>query len=399
MKRVKLLLLTAVMLLSGCAGNTESRQSGALTPDEVFSGDTPDIEDSGTPASMMNITSQQLVNNIRIGWNLGKGLDCCLTDLYPGVDTSNIEVTETLWGNPPASQKLFESLVDNGINAVRLPITWRDHTDEAGSIDEGWFNRVKQVVDYAYDCGMYVIITMYHDGAEDIENGAWLRLAAEDYDGTISRYNYIWRQIAEKFSGYNERVIFESMNEVDFTRISSDESFSLLNRINQEFVDNIRATGGNNPWRHLLIAGYNADITPTCDSRFSMPDDPSGRCILSVHYYIPEIYCKESIQEQWGSISDQVWMESMITLLKTNFTDKGIPAMITEYDAKGGDIPSRVFFCEKLTKLCKSAGIAAFLWDNGGEFDRTEFTWNTPGLIESLKRASSGEDYTPEKAE
>lgn len=398
MKRVLLLLLTAVMLLVGCDGNNSSKTSGALTPDEVFGGKNQDSGGFDTPASMMQITSQQLVNNIRIGWNLGRGLDCCLTGIYSSRDT-NIEVTETLWGNPPASQRLFESLVDNGINAVRLPITWRDHMDDDGTVDEGWFNRVKQVVNYAYDCGMYVIITMYHDGAEDIDNGAWLRLAAEDYDGTIAKYIYLWRQISEKFSAYNERVLFESMNEVDFTGISSDEAFSLINRINQEFVNTVRGTGGNNPWRHLLIAGYNADITPTCDSRFIMPTDPSERCILSVHYYIPEIYCRETIQDKWGSNSDQIWMESMVSLLKTSFTDKGIPAIITEYDAKGGDIPSRIFFCEKLTRLCRSAGIAAFLWDNGGEFSRSEFTWSTPGLIEALKRASSGEDYTPKKTE
>lgn len=395
MKRVMLILLSAVMLLTGCAGNNQSQTSGALTPDKVFGGATPDIDGYDPPASMMRITSQQLVNNIRVGWNLGSALDCCLTgtEADSGIDPD--DVNETLWGNPPASQKLFEALVDNGVNAVRLPITWRDHMDEDGTVSEGWFNRVKQVVDYAYSCGMYVIITVYHDGAE----GAWLRLAADNYDETIARYKYLWQQIAEKFRSYNERLLFESMNEVDFTGVSPDESFSLVNRINQEFVNTIRSSGGNNPWRHLLIAGYNADITPTCDSRFIMPEDSVGRCILSVHYYIPAIFCKETVQEKWGSNSDQIWMETMISQLKTNFTDKGIPAMITEYGARGGDIPSRVFFCEKLTKLCRTAGIAAFLWDDGSEFDRTEFTWSTPGLIAAIKRAAGDEEYTPKKAD
>ena len=164
-------------------------------------------------------------------------------------------------------------------------------------------------------------------------------------------------------------------------------------------MNTIRSSGGNNPWRHLLIAGFNADITPTCDSRFVMPEDSADRCILSVHYYIPAIFCKETIQDKWGSNSDQIWMETMISQLKSSFTDKGIPAMITEYGARGSDIPSRIFFCEKLTKLCRSAGIAAFLWDDGSEFDREQFTWNTPGLIAAIKRASSDEEYTPKKLE
>ena len=284
-------------------------------------------------------------------------------------------------------------LFRSGVNAVRLPISWQDHIGENGSIAESWLNRVTQVADYAYDCGMYVIITMYGDGAE----GSWLRTAAADHDSVLDRYASVWRQLADKFGGYNERILFESMNQVDFTGVSDDDSYALLNEINQLFVDTIRSSGKNNRWRHLLIAGYDADIICSVDERFSMPSDPEERCILAVHYYIPVTFCLEAVQDKWGSNSDQIWMENMISQLSTAFTDKGIPAIITEYGTTGSDVPSRVFFCEKLTKLCNDAGIAAFLWDDGSEFDRSNFTWKTPGLIEALKKASGNSDYEPEK--
>lgn len=380
----------AAALLCGCADNSAEESSGRLTPDSVFKGG------GSKEYTLMEIPSQQLVDNIRFGWNLGNALDCCITENTPE-DITPDEVTETLWGNPAASLRLFESLVDNGINAVRIPVTWRDHVDSEGNIEQGWLNRVKQVVDYGYDNGMYVIITMYHDGAEDVQHGAWLRRAEKDYKGVISRYNKLWRQIAAVFEDYNERILFESMNEVEFTGVSEDKAYELLNRINREFVNTIRSGGGNNPRRHLLIAGYNAEIVATCDKRFEMPPDPAERCILTVHYYIPKIYCKQTIQKVWGSIPDQNWMDSRIAMLKENFVDKGIPVIIGEYGAVGEDFPSKVYFCERLTRLCKSYGIAAFLWDGGNEVDRENFNWNIPQLVKALRKAAGDRDYTPEK--
>lgn len=385
MKKILAVLLCAIVLFTGCS--TGKSSSGSLTVDQVFSGGKPD--NGNPPPAMLNLSSQQLVSNIRIGWNLGLALENCLEPS----DNAGADSAETLRGNPPATEKMFECLVDSGVNAVRLPISWQDHIDEAGNIDESWLNRVTQVTNYAYDNGMYVILTMYHDGDE----GSWLCSAAEDHDAVLMRYANIWRQIAEHFGSYNERLLFESMNAVDFSGISDDDAYSLLNEINQLFVDTIRNSGAFNPWRHLLIAGFDADIICSIDSRFRMPEDEYSRCILSVHYYIPITFCVDGIQDNWGSNTDQIWMESMVSQLRTNFTDKGIPAMITEYGTAGDDIPSRVFYCEMLTKLCRDSGIAAFLWDSGSEFDRSGFTWRTPGLIEALRKASGSTDYTPEK--
>lgn len=373
-----------------------------MTPDDLFSGGTPDIEGYENPSSMIDISSQKLVSNIRVGWNLGYSLEACISDLdgntLPDATPPTGKVPdETLWGNPPASEQLFKALVDNGVNAVRLPITWRGHVDRDFNIDEDWLNRVKQVVDYAINCGMYVIITVYHDGASDTDYGAWIREAPLEYDTTIKHYTHLWEQIADKFRTYNDRLLYESMNEVEFYGTHADEAYDLLNKLNQSFVDTVRSTGGNNLRRHLVIAGYNADISDSCDARFTMPYDPTEKCILSVHYYTPIAFCRQSIRNYWGIPSEQRWMEHQIELLRETFTDNGIPVMITEYGAKGGDTASRVFFCEKLMKLCRDSNIAAFLWDDGSEFDRTTYKWHTPELIEALKRASGSENYTPEK--
>ena len=393
--------VAAAVLLTGCSG-TGTSSGGPLTPDQVFSGGSPDIEGYQRPSTMLEMSSQQLVTNIRIGWNLGNSLESCISDL-DGDATPDIIPTdgetpdETFWGNPIVSEQLFRALTDSGINAVRLPITWRGHIDEDGNIDETWLNRVQQVVDFAYNCGMYVIITVYHDGAADKDFGAWIRSADDDYDGTFARYKTLWTQISDRFRTYNERLLFESMNEVEFPYIDKDRAYALLNDLNQTFLDTVRSTGGNNTWRHLVIAGYAADVTKTCDPRFHMPDDPVGKSILSLHYYNPLTFCKYGIQNYWGIASQQEWMTTQINEIQTTFVNNGIPVIISEYGTKGSDKASRVFFCEMLTKLCRDRYISTFLWDDGSEFDRTTYTWRDPELISALKHATSGNSYVPRK--
>ena len=351
---------------------------------------------------MRNITSQQLVEDMTFGWNLGNTLDVCQADRDgDGKINEHVEagekVDETLWGNPKATKELFTSLKKNGVNAVRIPVTWRDHMDSNGNIDREWMDRVQQVVDYAYSQGMYVIINVHHDGGGDPKLGAWIiEESQKDYNTFLKKYKNIWKQIAERFKNYSDYLIFESMNEVGFDTLynkNKADAYNLINKINQDFVDIIRATGGNNAKRHLLIAGYYTDIERTCDSLYKMPDDKAGRCILSVHYYTPWDFCTCDRKHTWGTNSEVRQMETLIGKMKKNFVDKGIPVIIGEYAASGSDLSSCIFFIEKLNKLCSDYGIATFIWDSGSQVNRKTYKWRTPQYLEALKRATSGKDY------
>lgn len=351
---------------------------------------------------MRNITSQQLVEDMTFGWNLGNTLDVCQADRDgDGKINEHVEagekVDETLWGNPKATKELFTSLKKNGVNAVRIPVTWRDHMDSNGNIDREWMDRVQQVVDYAYSQGMYVIINVHHDGGGDPKFGAWIiEESQKDYNTFLKKYKNIWKQIAERFKNYSDYLIFESMNEVGFDTLynkNKADAYNLINKINQDFVDIIRATGGNNAKRHLLIAGYYTDIESTCDSLYKMPDDKAGRCILSVHYYTPWDFCTCDRKHTWGTNSEVRQMETLIGKMKKNFVDKGIPVIIGEYAASGSDLSSCIFFIEKLNKLCSDYGIATFIWDSGSQVNRKTYKWRTPQYLEALKRATSGKDY------
>lgn len=343
-----------------------------------------------------DMTSSELVKDMTLGYNLGDTLDVCQADrdgdgqINEHVNDGE-KVDETLWGNKKATKKLFETIKKDGFNAVRIPVTWRDHMGKAPDykIDEDWMARVKEVVDYAYDLDMYVIINLHHDGGGDPEFGAWIRTEAmEDYDKFLERYSAVWNQIAETFKDYDERLIFESMNEVGFDELGDSDGMILLNKINQDFVDLIRKSGGKNETRHLLIAGYWTDIEKTCYGDFELPNDPQNRCIVSIHYYTPWQFCTTNQQTEWGSKADLREMDHKIDLLKSTFTDKGIPVIIGEYGTGyGNEAKSKAFFSARLTYLCRQASIPCFLWDNGGELDRETYEFKTPGLKDALQNA------------
>lgn len=388
--------------VTSTASTTAAESTPKSTESSTDTTKASENKPSQIAGKMRNITSQQLVEDMTFGWNLGNTLDVCQADRDgDGKVNEHVEagekVDETLWGNPKATKELFTSLKKNGVNAVRIPVTWRDHMDSNGNIDREWMDRVQQVVDYAYSQGMYVIINVHHDGGGDPKFGAWIiEESQNDYNTFLKKYQNVWKQIAERFKNYSDYLIFESMNEVGFDTLynkNKADAYNLINKINQDFVDIIRATGGNNAKRHLLIAGYYTDIERTCDSLYKMPDDKAGRCILSVHYYTPWDFCTCDIKHTWGTKSEVRQMETLIGKMKKNFVDKGIPVIIGEYAASGSDLSSCIFFIEKLNKLCSDYGIATFIWDSGRQVNRKTYKWRTPQYLEALKRATSGKDY------
>lgn len=388
--------------VTSTASTTAAESTPKSTESSTDTTKASENKPSQIAGKMRNITSQQLVEDMTFGWNLGNTLDVCQADRDgDGKINEHVEagekVDETLWGNPKATKELFTSLKKNGVNAVRIPVTWRDHMDSNGNIDREWMDRVQQVVDYAYSQGMYVIINVHHDGGGDPKFGAWIiEESQKDYNTFLKKYKNVWKQIAERFKNYSDYLIFESMNEVGFDTLynkNKADAYNLINKINQDFVDIIRATGGNNAKRHLLIAGYYTDIERTCDSLYKMPDDKAGRCILSVHYYTPWDFCTCDIKHTWGTKSEVRQMETLIGKMKKNFVDRGIPVIIGEYAASGSDLSSCIFFIEKLNKLCSDYGIATFIWDSGRQVNRKTYKWRTPQYLEALKRATSGKDY------
>ena len=280
--------------------------------------------------------------------------------------SSDLTDAEISWGQPRTTQEMIQGMKSAGFDTIRIPVAWTNGMNyESGdyTIDSRLMDRVDEVVTWALDADMYVIINDHWDGSWWVMFGA---AEQEIRDKAMEMYKAMWTQIGEHFADRSYKLIFESANEElgdrlndkDVTgtkgKLTENECYETTNLINSEFVKLIRSQGGMNADRFLLIAGYNTDIAKTCDDRFKMPEDMRGKCILSVQYYIPRTFCVDGVIDHWGSDVEENWMDSRVELLRTRFVDNGIPVIISEYGAPSlSDEISRIYFCERLTKQCR----------------------------------------------
>lgn len=340
--------------------------------------------------TMRDMTSQEIVSDMGLGWNLGNSFD----SYYSGQSISASAV-ETAWGNPTITKELIQAIKAEGFKTIRIPVTWMNCLDSSNNIDAAFMSRVKEVVDYCINEGLYVVLNVHHDGSTD---GGWLRNAQNDYTNVSAKYQKIWEQIADNFKDYSDYLIFESMNEVAFNTSGNptSDNYTTLNKLNQLFVDTVRASGSNNEERHLLIAGYNTDTSMTCDNRFVVPTDSADRCIVSIHYYSPSTFCVATsgsswgYSSTWGTAAEQQALDADLDLLKTRFVDAGTPVIIGEYGVlteseNGKDQSSIVAYLKAVAEGALKRGICPVLWDSGNNGDmrfinRTSKTWNISAL-------------------
>jgi endoglucanase len=271
--------------------------------------------------------------------------------------------------------------------------------------------RVDEVIGWAIDSGMYVIMNIHWDGG-------WWDNFPTDKDECMKKYTRIWEQLSEYYGNYGDKLMFESLNEEGgwqsvWNRYSGtsgedkEKSYALLNEINQKFVDIVRAGGENNAKRHLLIAGYNTDVELTCDELFVMPDDPAGRCAVSVHYYSPSTFCILERDADWGK-AKKTWgtereiaeMEQYMDMLKERFVDKGVPVIVGEYGCvavKNKDAETIRRFNLIAAEEMYKRKMCPVLWDIKGLFyDRYFFTMKDEEFQKGLARIKNGESLIDE---
>ncbi len=338
--------------------------------------------------AMRDITSQELVEDMGLGWNLGNNFDSYGT-WVSGMDT------EGCWGNPKATKELIQKVKASGFKSVRIPVTWAGHFESDGvTINEEWMARVQEVVDWCVDEGLYVILNIHHDGNGD-EAIDWVRDVSTDYDTTIAKYTGVWEQISNRFKDYSDYLVFESMNEVEFKDLSKNDAYALMTKVNQAFVDTVRATGGNNAERHLLIAGYITDIAQTCDSRYQMPTDPANRCMVSVHYYTPSPFCVAGVDTDWctplttwGTDADYEELDTNFKKMYEHFVSQGTPVIIGEYgvlsEAKNQKDPESIKkYLKAVSETAVKYGMCPVLWDSGVGGDMPYIDRNSVSFISS----------------
>ncbi len=390
---------------TGTGGSSTSGGAGGGVTGGTASGGaaTGGTATGGTTGSFTDQTSAELVASWDIGWNLGNSLD--------------VPENETAWGNPAVTPALLQAVAEQGFDVVRIPVTWSLHTGNGPGfpIDAAWMTRVEEVVSYAIDAGLYVIINVHHDGADNLAGVEWLTL--NDSTGAVTsdnnaqveqRFTAVWNQIAAHFEPFGEELLFESMNEIhDGYGQPVPAYYDIINDLNQTFVDVVRASGPNNAQRHLVVPGYNTNIDYTI-AGFEAPQDPTpNRLILSAHYYDPWPFAGEGSTHTWGSASanaDDFGQEDSVTSqfdrLESKFIDAGLPMILGEYGAinQAGYENYRRYYMEYVTKAAVDHGIVPIYWDNGGTgtgmdnfglINRSTNAVAFPEILEAMMRAAT----------
>ena len=386
--------------------------ANVITRDKVVIPDVTSTIENATDA----------VKNMGLGWNLGNALDANSQQYHDPTQANywgQQDVTsESCWGQFPTKAELLTMMKDAGFGAIRVPVTWYNHMDIDGNVDEAWMNRVHDVVDYVISQGLYCIINVHHDTGADSQNWAsWLKADASVYTAQKARYEKLWQQIANEFRNYDQHLLFEAYNEMldaqsSWNFAQSNTSYDAINNYAQSFVNVVRATGGNNAQRNLIINDYGASSgsgtwsTKLQDplKQMKIPDGESNHIIFEVHNY-PSLIDND---KQNRSISDiQTEIDAWITNLKTHLVNKGAPVIIGEWgtsnvDAGEGktdyDVRKDLMFqfVDYLIKAMKQNDIATFYWMGLTDgIARTYPAFTQPDLALKMLKAYHGDDYSP----
>lgn len=359
----------------------------------------------------------------------GMESDACTlaAKMYAGVNIGNTLESpggEGSWGNPKVTRTYIQGLKKLGFNAVRIPCAWDSHvTDEAShTIDPTWLDRVHEVVGYCVENDMYVVLNIHWDGG-------WLEdnILGGVNDAINEKQRSYWTQIANKMNDYDEHLLFAGMNEPGMNETTSTgNTFKDPNDIltimtyQQTFLDAVRATGGNNAKRCLVMQAPGTRIDD-CLTTYELPTDVvADRLMVEVHYYDPYQFCLMSEDASWGKTfwywgsqnyvtgsehnatgGEEEGVKTQLAKMKAAYADKGIPAIIGEYSAmKRTDVDnqqkhndSRAYWNKVVTREAKNNGCVPFYWETGTDVNRTTGAANEAYAIDGLMEGAAAGQY------
>lgn len=406
MKKCASILLGFAMLtlMTACGGGTGSTGSASSSSSSSSSGSSssssssgiasryPDYNTSPIAPDMtgMSSTATQIAGRIKLGWNLGNTLEAI--------------GGETAWGNPKTTSQLIQLVKQSGFDAIRLPVSWNQYANQStAEIDAAWLNRVRDVVQYSVDAGLRVIVNIHWDEG-------WLEhnIVPDKKVETNDRQRAYWQQIATQLRDFDERVMFASANEPN---VDNATQMAVLESYHQTFVDAVRATGGKNAYRVLVVQGPRTDIELSNQLMRQLPVDTlPNRLMAELHFYTPYQFTLMSEDADWGkqfyywgqgfhsstdpsrnaTWGEEAEVDRLFALAKQQFVNQGIPVVLGEYCAQRRTgqlsgtaldlhLASRAHFHQYVTRKAVENGLLPFYWDAGGlgNFSSGIFNRNT----------------------
>lgn len=303
---------------------------------------------------------QPTISYLKYGISLGNSLDAI--------------GGETAWKNLPVTRQVIQAIADAGIKTVRLPVTWYLHMKEIPNyeIHPQWISRVREVVQWILDAGMNVIINSHHDQC-------WQHPTLETIQDVLPRYIALWQQIAEVFSNQDDRVVFQGLNEPrlefgeDEMEGGTKSVRQAINVLNHAFVSTVRAAGGNNTDRWLIVPTYFAQYTRVVLDDMVVPKD--RHVAVSVHCYDPHVFTFEQLGEKSTPFFDECAQQAISRLfgILDEYANRWqVPFILTEFGAVKKFMPDgitpndeeRAKFVKAMRYEADKRGIPCIWWDN-----------------------------------
>ena len=401
MKKAVCLLLSAVLAMLCLMGAAAEEE---ITVPKIETG-TFEVPDNDAMA---------FLRKMGVGWNLGNTFDAW-NDAWPISREMDIE---TAWHGVKTTEDMIAAVHDAGFTTLRLPVSWHNHVDADFNISVRWLDRVQEVLDYAYSRGMYVILNTHHDEGEK-----YFYPSTACYETSERYITRIWEQLSERFRDYDEHLIFESMNEPRPVGIPNNEEWNYnartpacvdaadcINRLNQAFVNTVRASGGNNATRYLMVPAYAASPDNAVRDNFILPEDPAddNRIIVSVHAYTPYSFAlQDGGLRDFNPTTRRLTrdIDSFMNSLYKKFISAGIPVVIGEFGARDKDrnTQARVNYAAYYAANASARNMPCCWWDNNsftgngenfGLLRRIRCTFMYPEIVEALMTNAHYTDQT-----
>lgn len=300
-----------------------------------------------------------------------------------------------------------------GMKHIRIPVTWLESINGstlASTVDgkvnfqNSRFLELKAVIDYALSKDLYVVINAHHEH--------WLK---DHYDGSAAydtKFSNLWTDIANYFKSYSNKLIFDVLNEPEgtmgqwgaetgftFPLPTSTTAISLTRQINKVAYNAIRATGGGNTTRIIMVEpngqGNQGMIEEVYPNKAELPGLGNDKYLaIQVHTYDPWAFCGQTGAD--SAYPGATSIAAGINKVATHSALIGVPINYGEFGvgrtsaARNTSVVYEYYRTVKATTLANNMSFS--VWDDRGWFglisstDKITYTLSTNNIVVEMMK-------------
>ena len=359
-------------------------------------------------------TPQELVTKMGRGLNLGNVLSAPVEGNWAGAATEQyfIDVANAGFKNVRIPIDFFGSRTTGSTSSFNSSANTSTTVDRSQfQVSTSYLNRLEEVITWGLNQGLVIVLDFHGATLKsefiytfDSSESSYTHPTSAKRAADLAKFYSIWEQISDRFKNYSDDLVFEVINEPYF-HISASE----MDEINAEVISIVRASGGNNSTRKIIITGgsSNSYEAPLEISNGILNSD--DYLIATFHYYRPFSFTKSTSMNfndnNWGSLSEKSTVDSEFDIVK-NWADGFTPPLAVYvgefgadnsygYDYSSGDLHeissnspptfsegtgfadggpdpnSRIYYHNYIANAAIERGFAFSAWDGGGKSTKT----------------------------